>query len=470
MSNEDKKKIADYMKRRMKFIFVQLGIITSLTIVFIALFMIYRSVDNQYYVSYSETSSIDYKVNLKNNDLYEEDYLGEDYAYVTALIDNIDAIYNYKINIDANNVKYNFSYKAIAALQVIDTTTNIAIYKPVYEIVDEVKGEYNSKEINVSVPLKIDFNKYNEEALNFIKKLNLSSTKANLKVTVIFNVESNCEDFEDQDNIHELTLDVPLNKSVIKITESQSIPTTSKNIACEKVVEKSNIFLMAISVLAVDVLAIIILILYTYFTRNTHINYANKVKRIVNAYKSFIHEIKNSFDTAGYQVLYVKTIREMLEIRDTIQSPILMNENDDKTLTQFIIPTSNNILYIHEIKIDNYDEIYGINEEPIEEVVQEPVLESQVFEETFDKKDAEDIVTEEKSQSEGQLTARKTAVNNAKNNLKQVNNHGPKIVIDNKGEYLLNVSIKTPDEHSVFKTNDKKKEIVINQKNKTNKK
>ena len=346
----------------------------------------------------------------------------------------------------------------------IDTTTNIAIYKPVYEIVDEVKGEYNSKEINVSVPLKIDFNKYNDEALNFIQKLNLSSTKANLKVTVAFNIKSNCEDFENQDNIHELTLDIPLNKSVIKITESQSIPTTTKNIACEKTVEKNKIFLMVISILGIDVLSILTLILYAYFTRNTHIDYANKVKKIVNSYKSFIHEIKNEFDTTGYQVLYVNTIREMLEIRDTIQSPILMSENEDKTMTQFIIPTNNNILYIHEVKIENYDEIYGVNEELLNETLQEQTEEILVIEETVEETNNDDkVLTEEQT--------KKAVSNTAKTKLKQAdNNHRPKIVIDNKGGYLLNVSIKTPDEHNVFETSDEKSEFVIDPKNKVNKK
>jgi hypothetical protein len=40
-----------------------------------------------------------------------------------------------------------------------------------------------------------------------------------------------------------------------------------------------------------------------------------------------------------------------------------MSENDDETKTTFFIPTSTNLLYIFEIKVDNYDAIYGVNEE-----------------------------------------------------------------------------------------------------------
>jgi hypothetical protein len=47
----------------------------------------------------------------------------------------------------------------------------------------------------------------------------------------------------------------------------------------------------------------------------------------------------------------------MLAIRDTIQSPVLMIENTDKTICQFFIPTNTKILYLYEVKIDNYDKL-----------------------------------------------------------------------------------------------------------------
>jgi hypothetical protein len=40
-----------------------------------------------------------------------------------------------------------------------------------------------------------------------------------------------------------------------------------------------------------------------------------------------------------------------------------MTENRDKTMSRFFIPTANQLLYVFEIKVDNYDEIYGTAEE-----------------------------------------------------------------------------------------------------------
>jgi hypothetical protein len=79
---------------------------------------------------------------------------------------------------------------------------------------------------------------------------------------------------------------------------------------------------------------------------------------------------------------------DMLELRDTLQSPILMNENEDKTCTRFIIPTNTKILYVYEIKVDDYDEIYGeapiitdelpdINTDELPDIIEEDGMEEE---------------------------------------------------------------------------------------------
>jgi hypothetical protein len=112
-----------------------------------------------------------------------------------------------------------------------------------------------------------------------------------------------------------------------------------------------------------------VLIAFIYLTRNEDVTYAIKVRKLLSAYRSFIQQIEGEFDTEGYQVVMVKTFTEMLGIRDTIQSPVLMCENEDETKAQFLIPTNAKLLYVFEIKVDNYDQIYGIRREeaPVEE-------------------------------------------------------------------------------------------------------
>ena len=97
-------------------------------------------------------------------------------------------------------------------------------------------------------------------------------------------------------------------------------------------------------------------------TKNHDINYTNKVKRLVASYRSFIQEILDPFPMDGYKQVLVKTFDEMLDVRDTIGSPLLMHANEDGTATKFMIPTSTGLVYVYEIRVENYDEIYGTSD------------------------------------------------------------------------------------------------------------
>jgi hypothetical protein len=146
-------------------------------------------------------------------------------------------------------------------------------------------------------------------------------------------------------------------------TTSSAPSGESKVLACKGAVNTGIFLTVGIVGAVLASLIAIVLLVFIYITRNEDINYYNKVKKILNSYRSFIQQIEGEFDTEGYQIVPIKTFVEMLGIRDTIQSPILMWENNDETMTQFLIPTATKLLYVFEIKVDNYDTIYGIYEE-----------------------------------------------------------------------------------------------------------
>ena len=135
MSNEEKKRLEEYKRKRSKMILIQSSVLVLLSIVCAVLFLIFHNINQTYYVAYTETSSIDYNVVLKENSIYDDDSLGEDYAYITSLISYIDTKFNYNLDIDAQNVKYNVTYKAEVMLKIVDKTTNAAVYKNVYIVV-----------------------------------------------------------------------------------------------------------------------------------------------------------------------------------------------------------------------------------------------------------------------------------------------------------------------------------------------
>ena len=174
-----------------------------------------------------------------------------------------------------------------------------------------------------------------------------------------------CEDFSDQNNdAYVITLDVPLSSEVVNMSISSTVEEGNNQIlACENETVKNVFMILTIVFAGLTVIGAGLFVAFILLTRSTDINYEIKRNRILQTYKPFIQKITNAFLTEKYQVISVEDFKGMLEIRDTIQSPILMYENDDKTLTAFYIPTNTDLLYMYELRIEDYDLIYGVTEE-----------------------------------------------------------------------------------------------------------
>jgi hypothetical protein len=78
---------------------------------------------------------------------------------------------------------------------------------------------------------------------------------------------------------------------------------------------------------AFTTIIIIILIRYIVKTRTAEDIYHKELKKILNNYHSYIQKINNQFNLSMYQKLKVDTFSDMLEIRDTLQQPILKTKN-----------------------------------------------------------------------------------------------------------------------------------------------
>ncbi len=372
MSEAERLRRQEYKRNRKKWILVQaiaLAVVLAMALAGIA---VYERMNRTYYVEYSEIGSADYKVYLKDNNFFEEDYVGKDQSYVASLIKNISADLAYQLNMDAGSVGFDYSYKIDAQMIVANKSTGDHIYDPVFEIVPETRESVqDGNRLNIKKNVMIDYPKYNALATEFVNAYGLKDTTSTLVVTMTVDVLSRCEEFEDNnENSYFVSLNIPLTEENFSIfTTSSTTEGASKVLACSGAVNQNVFLILAIVLLSIAVLQAAFLTVFTYITRNEDVNYTNKVRKLVSQYRSFIQQMEGEFDTEGYQIVPIKTFTEMLGIRDTIQSPILMFENPDQTMTEFVIPTNTKILYTFAIKVENFDEIYG---EPQPEAASEP--------------------------------------------------------------------------------------------------
>ena len=307
-----------------------------------------------YYINYNEKGTVEYKVFLKENEFFQKDYLKENNQYIASLINNITADFNYVLEI-TENVEYKYSYKINAEVDVKEKGTSNSLYTFEEELIKEKTDTvYNGETIVLTESLNIDYNRYNDLIKKFISVYDLDDIESTLNVVMYVTAQGNCEEkTENADNESTISLSIPLTTKTMAIDISSDLIDVSSFLACEEKSDLSILILFALLVTAgADLFVIYCLAKYVVSTRTAENIYEAELKKILNNYSSYIQKINNDFDLSGYQVLKVDTFTDMLEIRDTIQEPILMLENKTKNSTYFLIPSKTKILYSYGLKID----------------------------------------------------------------------------------------------------------------------
>ena len=356
MSEIERLQRSIYQKRR-KTIIVLLAVIIALVTVALAFTGVaYYKMNKDTYVSYTEKGEVVYKAYLADNKFYSEEYLNGSHAYVATLVEKMTADFSYNLQMEADDVKYQYSYKIDAQVEVKDKETEMAIYNPVFELIPTKTTTAVGKKLLIEDSVAFNYNEYNKLAKDFIAAYNLDETESTLIVRMYVAVLGESESFanESQGN-YIINLCVPLNKATVTpyvettVTEEEGKILAVNN--SNKALYKKLTLIFAIA----DFILIAALFIYSTVTVDKHLDYSRKVKRILSNYKAYIQKINNPVDTSKYNVLNVDTFTELLEIRDTLQNPILMYENLDKTCSEFFIVTATGIIYMYKIQVDFSD-------------------------------------------------------------------------------------------------------------------
>jgi len=362
MSEAERKRRQDYKRNRKKWILIQTIILVVVGAIALGSFIVYDRMNRTYYIEYTERGSADYKVQYAHNTFFDEEWVGSGQSYVTSLVDGVQADFTYALNMDTTNVGFDYTYGIEAQVIVSDKDTGDHIFDPTETVLpDTTVSQRRTDEIKIDESVFIDFPRYNALAHQFIEAYGLKNATAMLSVTLHVDVVSQCDEFEtNNQNSYSVSLNIPLLEENFSMHTTSNTPEgESKVLACRGAFNQNIPLVTGIVSAILAVLLASVLVVFVYVTRNEDVNYAIKVRKILRAYRSFIQQINGEFDAEGYQIVPIKTFTEMLGIRDTIQSPVLMSENADETMTRFLIPTNTKILYVFEIKVDNYDLIYN---------------------------------------------------------------------------------------------------------------
>ena len=90
--------------------------------------------------------------------------------------------------------------------------------------------------------------------------------------------------------------------------------------------------------------------MYKKKTRNAKEVYEDKLDDILGNYESYIQKVHGNLVIDAYDMVEVTEVEDLLEIRETLNKPILMVERDNTV--DFVILDKNNVSYIYKLRVE----------------------------------------------------------------------------------------------------------------------
>lgn len=371
-------KIFDMLKRKS----IIIRYIISITLIFLITTMLVVQVTKesttQQSIVYTENSNLDYKVYLKENDFFDTRYLEGDNQYIASIIDYIEGNFRYELEADSEtDIDYKYSYKIVAETNVQDKTNHKSLYKFDEVLVEEKEYISNTrKKMIINEPIKVDYNRYNDIVKRFVDIYDLDNSNATVTINMYVNVLDDIGHDNAKNNTPAISLKIPLTTETMAIDiESNSVNENDISV-CQNINQSKYLFGATVLVI-IDIILIIKLVIFIKDTKDEKSVYNMRLRKIMSNYGSYIQKLNNEFDFEGHQILEVKSFEDLLQIKETLNKPILMTEKSLAMETYFFIPSDDNC-YIYELKAGNLrkrrgkrykvEEIEEINKKRIEEI------------------------------------------------------------------------------------------------------
>ena len=344
----------DQVKRKRHIILFSFLIIL---ISILSIYSIYKHITSNIteHITYKENSSINYKVYLKENQFFEKEYAEEKKQYIASLIEYIKADFNYTIDIEKENVDFQYVYGIKAEVNVREKNKENSLYNFSETLLkDKEMSSNGQKNVSINASVDIDYNHFNDVVKSFINIYKLDNIESNLIIKLYVKAVGSCSEFKDDENIDSVvSLIIPLTEKTMSIDISNDLVDNNHSILICPSNNHTMLYLfISIFLIVTDISLIIYLIIYIKRTRTEQDIYNIELKKILNEYHTYIQKVNNTFDLKGYQLVVIDTFDDMLEIRETLSQPILMVENKEKTGTHFIIPSTTKLLYTYTLKVN----------------------------------------------------------------------------------------------------------------------
>ena len=294
---------------------------------------------------YKESSNLDYKVYLKENDFYDEEYLTKESnkVFIASLIKNIEINFDYNFHI--NNPKtIDFKYGIVAKIVISDSTGNNNFFEKEYQLLnDTVDNMVGKTDYKLNKKTYIDYEYYNGVANKF-KSIYGVDTSSKLIVYLKINKED-IGDNKINFNNESMSINIPLSQKSVDIKmnykeiNDTNVITNESNIS----IKNTYLFVLLLVFIFLALISLIRVIILLLAIKKKKTPYDKYISKILIEYDRLIVETASFPNVDNLNIIEIDKFTELLDVRDNIKLPIMYYDIEKHHRCCFYILHNENI-------------------------------------------------------------------------------------------------------------------------------
>ena len=297
------------------------------------------------YVNYQDKSNINYEVALKDNDIYNDKIIGMGNSYVAEIVDYIDFTFNYDMVYDTSMNGF-YSYDIDALLVAYEDDINNSLWEKEYPLLEdrvEVIDSNDNYIIKISDGIRINYQEYRKKILDFKEEYDIPVSGY---LMIKFNVKNNLDfkGFRDtitDDNSKKVV--IPLTYNTFRVNILDNSKKTGSYSEFSRLKDINYLFLLISAMflsIALAILFVVVKDLVRVSEREN--NYRVELNKILNKYGDKIVNVQKIFNKKKYNLIYVDSFKELMDVYKKVESPISFKEVKKNYEAIFLIIENDN--------------------------------------------------------------------------------------------------------------------------------
>lgn len=299
---------------------------------------------------YNVFENLNYKVYLYKNNSIDAEYLEQGETYINNLVKSIGVDYTFQYSaskIIPLKISNSINAEIFGEYQISSADEKDQVWNKKYVLKEKTTQDVSKNQGTlITEHFDIDFNKFNNEVLEFRKEIGLPIT-AYLKVDILFEIEGEVEDKFNKEKT--ITLTIPLNKEAFKIEENYEKTSKEHILSKETYVGKiDNKNLICGIIVIINALFLFFVFFKEIFDIQSKTPYLIKVTKLLKTYGDIIVEVDEVVDYTNYTNIAVKNFNELVDLEEELRIPIIFHEEKINEIGIFSI-VYGDICYYYEI-------------------------------------------------------------------------------------------------------------------------